>query len=378
VRESGGSKLRELTRRRKNQISSTPHRAGKHKKLLATMPGARLARIPKEITPMLATLVDEPFDDPEWLFETKWDGVRALCYLQRGEIELITRNGKEVAFRYPELAGISTSLKAAEAILDGEIVTLDKRGRSVFQWLQSRIGLKNEADIAAAARTHPAIFCVFDLLYCDGYDLRGASLKSRKDLLSTLLQSSDHMRLSEHVLGKGKKRFKKAEQEQTEGIIAKLTESPYIEGRSSSWLKIKTTLRQEVVIAGYTAPLGSRKFFGALLAGLYQGKELHYVGHIGGGFDHASLKQVYEALQPIETKKSPFKIVPRTNTGARWVEPRLVCEVKFAEWTAAGLMRQPIFEGLRDDKSPNQCRLEQAHHVNKEKNKAEKARRGKA
>lgn len=342
------------------------------------MTGARLARIPKEITPMLATLIDEPFDDPEWLFETKWDGARALCYLQREEIKLITRNGKEVAFRYPELAGISTSLKATEAILDGEIVTLDKRGRSVFQWLQSRIGLKDEADIAAAARTHPAIFCVFDLLYCDGYDLRGASLKSRKDLLSTILQSSEHMRLSEHVLGKGKKQFKKAEQNQTEGIIAKLMESPYIEGRSSSWLKIKTTLRQEVVIAGYTAPLGSRKFFGALLAGLYQGNELRYVGHIGGGFDHAALKQVYEALQRIETKKSPFKTLPRTNTGARWVEPRLVCEVKFAEWTAAGLMRQPIFEGLRDDKSPKQCRLEQVHPVKKEKNKAEKARGGKA
>jgi bifunctional non-homologous end joining protein LigD len=345
---------------------------------IGSIPEARLSSMPGNIKPMLATLVDRPFSDQDWLFETKWDGVRVLVYRQGGKIKMITRNGKEVAFRYPELAGIAGSIGAKEFVLDGEIVTFDEKGRSVFQWLQSRIGLKGKSDIAQQAREHPVVYCVFDLLYCDGYDLRRSPLASRKEQLAGLLRPSDHIRLSEHIVGEGEKRFREAQKARLEGLIAKLASSPYEEGRSSLWLKIKTVLRQEVVIAGYTAPRGSRKLFGALVVGLYEGRELRYVGHVGGGFTHRSLEQVHEQLHKLKTSKSPFAAPPPTNEPVRWVKPKLVCEVKFAEWTAAGLMRQPIFEGLRDDKRPDECRFEWPHEVSAEKAEAAETQRPKA
>jgi DNA ligase D-like protein (predicted ligase)/DNA ligase D-like protein (predicted polymerase)/DNA ligase D-like protein (predicted 3'-phosphoesterase) len=333
---------------------------------LKALSAAKPSQMPTINKPMLATLVDRPFNDPQWLFETKWDGVRALCYVKELQLRLVTRNGKEVAFRYPELAGIAAALSAREAVLDGEIVTLDARGNSVFQWLQSRIGLKGVADIAQEAREHPATYYAFDLLYCDGYDLRHTPLSERKKLLADILRPSARLRLSAHVVGKGEQRFHQVAQQHLEGIIAKHAASPYQEGRSKYWLKIKTVLRQEVVIAGYTAPRGSRALFGALVVGLYEGRQLRYVGHVGGGFDSQSLQQVYDQLQPLRTARAAFADPPATNEPVQWLKPRLVCEVKFAEWTAAGLMRQPIFTGLRDDKRPEECRVEQAHNAEAE------------
>jgi DNA ligase D-like protein (predicted ligase)/DNA ligase D-like protein (predicted polymerase)/DNA ligase D-like protein (predicted 3'-phosphoesterase) len=340
-----------------------------------SLPGASPAVMPGFINPMLATLVDHPFSDPEWLFETKWDGVRTLCYILGGKLKLITRNGKEVAFRYPELADLADSIKADAAVLDGEIITLDEQGRSVFQWLQTRIGLKGEADIAEQARQHPAIYCVFDLLYHDGYDLRRAPLSERKKLLAKILRPSERVRLSEHIVGAGEREFRKAAQQRLEGLIAKFAASPYEEGRSRYWLKIKTVLRQEVVIGGYTAPRGARQLIGALVVGLYDNQRLRYVGHVGGGFDNQSLKQVFKQLQPLKTARSPFDPPPATNEPVQWIKPKLVCEVKFAEWTAGGIMRQPIFEGLRDDKAPTECRFERPHNAQAEKAAAHKTGR---
>lgn len=328
--------------------------------------------MPDVIEPMLATLVDEPFDNPEWYFETKWDGVRAICFLRGGKFTLVTRNGKEVAFRYPELADLSKWVNAKETILDGEIVTFDQEGRSVFQSLQSRIGLKEKVDIDREAEAHPAVYCVFDLLYLDGYDLRNSPLSERKRLLTSILKPSSHLRVSEHVETKGTEFFREAESKHLEGIIAKRADSTYQAGRSSSWLKIKTQFRQEVVICGFTAPRRSRKHFGALVVGLYDKGELRYVGHIGGGFNLESLKQVYDLMQPLKTGRSPFAGIPSTNEPVEWVKPKLVCEVKFAEWTAGGIMRQPIFEGLRDDKRPEECRFEWRHQTQREVVKAEK------
>lgn len=330
--------------------------------------------MPNELQPMLATLVDHPFDDPEWIFETKWDGVRLLCYLKNGKLRLVTRNGKEVAFRYPELAGIARLIDADEVILDGEVITLDDQGRSVFQSLQSRIGLIGEADIQEEARRHPAVYCVFDLLYYNGYDLRPAPLAERKELLAGILHQTKQLRFSGHSVGDGNAQFRDAQTRQLEGVIAKLASSSYVAGRSRYWLKIKTQLRQEVVIAGYTSPRGARKLFGALVVGLYDGDQLRYVGHVGGGFDQASLRQVYEQLQPLRATTSPFDSPPATNESVKWVKPQLVCEVKFADWTAAKLMRQPIFQGLRDDKRPEECHFELAHSAGREKRKATKAR----
>lgn len=342
---------------------------------LKSLAAARPAPMPTMIKPMLATLVDRPFDDPEWFFETKWDGVRALCYLKNGGLQLVTRNGKEIAFRYPELAGLAAAIDAKEAVLDGEIVTLDERGRSIFQWLQSRIGLKGAADIAEEAREHPATYCAFDLLHCDGYDLRRAPLGERKKLLAEILRPSDYFYLSTHLIGEGEKSFRQAAQQHLEGVIAKHATSPYQEGRSRYWLKIKTVLRQEVVIAGYTAPRGSRELFGALIVGLYDGQQLRYVGHVGGGFDRESLQQVYELMQPLRAARAPFAAPPATNEPVQWIKLRLVCEVKFAEWTAAGLMRQPIFEGLRDDKRPEECTVEQPHQAAAEQSAANRTQR---
>ena len=325
-----------------------------------TAPGAVRMPMPQHISPMLATLVDSPFDDPAWLFETKWDGVRALCYLKGRNTRLITRNDKEVLFRYPELIGIHESVSANEAILDGEIVTFDRNGRSVFQWLQSRIGLVHKDDIELLAQAHPAVYCVFDLLYCDGFDLRQSPLVSRKELLATILKPDRHIALSKHTVGKGIRCFEEASNKQWEGIIAKLGSSPYVERRSPNWVKIKTVLRQEAVIAGFTPPRRSRMFFGALVAGLYDEGVLRYVGRVGGGFDHASLEQVYKAMKPLVVHSSPFESVPPGSGDVQWVKPRLVFKVRFAEWTAAGLMRQPIFEGLRDDKAPEDCRYERS------------------
>lgn len=307
---------------------------------------------------MLATLVDEPFSNPEWIFETKWDGFRATCFIKDGAARLVSRNQLDMTFQYPELNGIGKQVKAKEAILDGEIVALDRDGMPRFQLLQPRVGRKKKSDIEALLGKAKIVYYAFDLLYVDGYDLTACSVVERKAALEKLLRPASFIKLSEHIASDGEGFFEQIEKFRLEGMMAKRAASPYVQRRSSDWLKVKTIQRSEVVIGGYTQPRGSRSHFGALVVGLYRGSELHYVAHVGGGFNQRTLTQIFKLMQPLKTKESPFVDVPKTNEPVQWTEPKLVAEVKFSEWTAENRLRQPIFIGLREDKKPEDCRFE--------------------
>lgn len=339
--------------------------------ILPSVPGAVRAQMPDSIEPMLATLVDEPFSHSEWLYELKWDGVRAICYIKNGQARFLSRNEKEMGFRYPELANIAEYVNAEEVILDGEIVAFDAEGVPNFQMLQSRVGLKNEKEIERLAKKHPVVFYVFDILYYNGFNLMPASLIHRKALLFETIIANNILRYSDHVVGNGESLFEHARGAGLEGIIAKHQGSAYVQRRSSDWLKIKTQLRQEVVIAGYTRPRGTRHLMGALVVGLYRGSDFQYVGHVGGGFDKKKLESIYQLLQPLKTKSSPFAKPPTTNEPVQWVKPKMVCDVKFSQWTADDRLRQPIFIGLRDDKNPAECTFELMHDTSREVDKVE-------
>lgn len=331
---------------------------GKRKIDRVICPRAKLAPMPRVIKPMLATLVDEPFSDPDWIFETKWDGFRSVCFLRNGKARFVSRNQLDMTPQYPELAKIGTRVKAEQAILDGEIVALDEHGMPRFQLLQPRHGRKNASEIARLAKHSRIVYYIFDLLYYNGYDLMSCTLVDRKAVLEKIIRPGKIASYSFHVVGDGKAFFREIEKFRLEGMMAKRAASPYVQKRSRDWLKIKTVQRSEVVIGGYTKPRGSREYLGALVVGLYRDGKLHYVGHSGGGFDRKSLKQIYELLQPLKTSVCAFVVKPQTNEPVQWVKPRLVAEVKFSEWTADHRMRHPIFVGLREDKRPEQCTFE--------------------
>ncbi|MFN2511904.1 MAG: non-homologous end-joining DNA ligase [Pyrinomonadaceae bacterium] len=320
--------------------------------------GARRVAMPKVIKPMLATLVDEAFSDPDWLFETKWDGVRAVCFIRNGKARFISRNQIEMTVQYPELADIAQSIRGSNVILDGEIVALDEKGVSRFQLLQPRLGRKNAGDIKRLAATTRLAFYVFDVLHLDGFDLMGCKLIDRKTTLEGILKPAKNIRYSDHIIGEGKKLFEEVAKVPLEGLIAKSIESTYSQRRSADWLKVKTIQQSEVVIGGYTEPRNSREYFGALVVGLYRDGTLHYVAHTGGGFNHQTLAQTYKLMQPLKTKDCPFVNKPKTNEPVQWVKPKLVAQVKFSEWTADERMRHPVFLGLRHDKKPEECLFE--------------------
>jgi bifunctional non-homologous end joining protein LigD len=335
---------------------SSTKRNAKSKAAGAPCAKARPAQMPSVIQPMLATLVDEPFSDPGWVFETKWDGFRSVCYLQNGQVRLMSRNQIEMTPQYPELKNLAKQFKAKQAIIDGEIVALDEKGMPRFQLLQPRVGRKGGLD--ALRGKGQIVYYVFDLLHCDGFNLTACALVERKAMLEKLLRPASFVKYAEHIEEEGDLFFKEIEKFRLEGMIAKRASSPYVQKRSSDWLKVKTVQRSEVVSGGYTEPRGSRAHFGALVVGLYRDKELHYVAHTGGGFNQQMLAKVYKLLQPLKTNTWPFVVKPKTNEPVQWVKPKLVAEVKFSEWTADGRMRHPVFLGLREDKKPEQCRFE--------------------
>jgi bifunctional non-homologous end joining protein LigD len=335
---------------------STKKRSAKEKSTAAVCSAARAARMPDVIKPMLATLVDDPFSDPDWIFETKWDGFRSVCFVKAGKARFVSRNQLEMTAQYPELVDVGKQVDAKEAILDGEIVALDQDGMPRFQLLQPRVGRKS--GLQSLRGKGKIVYYVFDLLYADGYDLMPCTVVERKAVLEQILRPAGFIKLSEHIEGEGEEFFKQIEKFHLEGMIAKRASSRYVQKRTSDWLKVKTIQRSEVVIGGYTSPRGSRSYFGALVVGLYKDRELRYVAHVGGGFNQRSLFDIYKLMKPLKTKQSPFIDAPKTNEPVQWLKPQLVAEVKFSEWTADERLRHPVFVGLREDKKPEDCRFE--------------------
>ena len=322
----------------------------------AELQGARKGAMPSHVEPMLATLAGQPFSDPNWLFEIKWDGVRALTRIENGALALRSRNSIDITKRYPELASLPDALAAREAILDGEIVALDAQGHSSFERLQERMQVRAPSE-SLVTQTR-VVYFVFDLLHCDGYDLRGAPLLERKQLLQRLLYTSERFRYADHQLEHGKELFALAEQNGLEGIVAKRADSPYVSDRSPYWVKLKITKTVDAVIGGWTEARTSALPFGALLLGLYQGRKLRFIGHVGSGFDAKKHTELRSKLEELTVPNSPFDAVPETNEKPSWVSPALVARVKFSGWTQENVLRHPVFLALREDWRPTDCQWE--------------------
>jgi bifunctional non-homologous end joining protein LigD len=292
---------------------------------------------------MLATLVDEPFDDKDWVFETKWDGFRLITEKRGHAVKLWSRNGIDVTKRYAVLLPALQKIDGS-CVVDGEICALDAHGRSRFQLLQNALNKK--------ARL---LYVVFDALFVGGRDIRAKPLLQRKKILKTLLPRDPLLRFSEHVHEYGQREFAKAQRAHEEGVIAKRATGLYYPGkRTREWLKFKAVHEQEVVIVGYTAPRRSRKYFGSLVLAVRDkvAKRWVYVGRVGTGFDQVALKSLYGVMQGFRTDTKPFDQKLKDVKAITWLMPKLVGEVKFTEWTGEGEMRHPVFLGLRSDKAP--------------------------
>jgi bifunctional non-homologous end joining protein LigD len=310
---------------------------------------SRTSTLPKRLQPMLATLTDAPFDDPGWVFEDKYDGFRMIAEIERGKVTLYSRNGKIISHSYIEVAKALEGVKR-DAVIDGELVAIGTDGVSHFQLLQN--ALRHEAKL---------LYCAFDLMFETGTDLRRQPLLERKKRLKAILPRNKLIAFSRHRKANGREFFAEAERKGLEGIMAKRADSVYASGsRSPEWLKIKTAKRQEVVIAGFTAPRRTRPFFGALVLAVRENDAWRYIGHVGTGFSHQTLKELHAKLVKLKAAKSPFSARVKDEGATTWVKPLLVAEVKFAEWTSKGELRQPVYLGLRSDKNAKDVVRERA------------------
>ena len=313
-------------------------------------PGARKAKIPARIEPQLATLVSEAPKGEEWLHELKFDGYRVLCELRDGKVKAVTRNGKDWSQIFGAVTRAVADLPAREAVLDGEVAVLLPDGKTSFQALQNALGGDKDAEM---------VYFAFDLLHLDGYDLRGIPLSERKQALGRLLETQPKqgtIRFSDHVQGSGEAFFRHACDLGLEGIISKRADQPYEGGRGKGWVKVKCLKRQEFVIVGFTDPEGSRKGLGALLLAVNGKNGLVFAGKVGTGFNAKTLADLRKRLDKLERKTPAFENAPRGAEARRshWVEPKLVAEVAFTEWTGDGILRHPTFQGLREDKPPSE------------------------
>jgi bifunctional non-homologous end joining protein LigD len=319
-------------------------------------------RLPTSLRPMLAVPVAEPFSRRGWLFEMKYDGVRALATIRDGSVHLRGRSGREETGRYPELAALTGALRAHEAVVDGEIVALDEEGRPSFERLQRRINVTGARQVALAAAEVAASYAAFDLLHLDGHDLRDLPLTLRKRLLRELLTESGEVRYADHVEDDGEGLFAAIRERGLEGMVAKRGDSRYEGGkRSPAWLKVKAWCEQDCVICGLAAGRGGRTgSIGSLVLGVYEDGRLVHAGQAGSGLDEAMIEVLRRRLEPLRTERSPFDPPPSIPQPVTWVRPELVCNVRFSEWTSAGTMRHPVFRGLRPDVRPEDCVRERA------------------
>ena len=312
--------------------------------------------------PMLATLTDEEFDDPDWWFEPKWDGIRAIAICS-DQTRLITRNNKDVTVAYPELQSLHRHVVALDAMLDGEIVAFDE-GVPSFQRLQQRMHVRDPKKLEQLAKSVPVAYLVFDLIYLDGRNLTGEPLEERRRLLEEAVVPDETIQLSPATPGAGVALYEAAAAQGLEGIMAKRANSRYRTGaRSSDWLKVKVVFDADVVIVGWTEGEGRRKgTLGSLVMAVYADDELRYVGNVGTGFDKHSLADAMERLDALEETVAPFP-APELRSraelrAAHWVEPQLVAKVEHRQLTNAGRLRAPSFQGFREDKTPKECTWE--------------------
>lgn len=349
-----------LTRATRRKTNRRPHPAPP-KSGPGALRGLPTSPLPHFIAPMLCTLIAEPFDDPKWVFEPKFDGQRILGRFDGKRVELISRNGHNDAHWFPEVAAALKQSLAKPALVDGEIVSLDPHGHSSFRQLQQRFHLNNPRDVAQRAEQFPALLYAFDLLYTDRYDLTSLPLGERQELLHDTVEWSDVIRSTLITPRAGLRLYEAACRLGQEGIIGKRLDSRYVPGRSRDWVKIKCVNRQEFVIGGFTEPAGTRIGLGALLVGYFKpgGKTFVYAGKVGTGFDHETLLDLRQRFKRLEQERSPFaEGDPPRGSGVHWVKPELVAELGFAEWTHHGMLRQPRFEGLRMDKKAREVRRE--------------------
>ena len=353
--------------------------------LLAAAPSATF---PHDIKPMLAKAGELPARDAEWAYEIKWDGIRALVYVEGGDVRIESRNQNDITKQYPELMAIGAALAGHDVVLDAEIVAFTEDGVPSFQLLQSRLGLGKESTIRTRAAAVPATLAIFDLLHLDGHDLTGLTFVERREILATLPLDGPNWRISEYHVGGGAAMLASIVEAGLEGVMAKRLDAPYLAGkRGAAWTKVKQQQRQEFVVGGWTEGAGSRAgSIGALLIGHHdlrperaasRGEEqrLVYAGSVGTGFGRKQLDQLADLLAPLATDTSPFDVNspgdtkpagkwqsirakeratggPAASTRVHYVEPRLVVEVEYTEFTRDGTLRHPSFQGLRDDKDP--------------------------
>jgi len=308
--------------------------------------------LPRDLRPMLAVAVDEPpRDDRNWAYEMKWDGVRAILVVEGGRLTICSRRGNDVTSRYPELRGIGDALGATDAVLDGEIVALDDRGVPSLELLQPRMHVGSTSVARRLAAARPVVCMLFDVLWLDGHSLCDEPYTERRRLLEGLHLAGATWQTPPATFGGGRAVLDTAEELGLEGVVAKRVDSRYLPGRrSDSWRKVKTHLGQEMVVGGWLPGAGRLEHrLGSLLVGYYDGGELRYAGRVGSGIDEAARAELEDRLAPLRRAESPFVATPRL-PGPVWVEPELVVDVRFQNWTSAGMLRAPRYRGLRDDK----------------------------